>query len=134
MDLQPDGSWRPIRFPLPLGEPRDAPFGAKIHVSAIKRMQANPSYRPGCIIVGGGGRGTKVAPKEMGMGQWRVLRGEGDPVQEVYVRADIEERTRELVRRRTEEELGEMEKGGWRRGADAKERLKNQELGEEPGN
>ncbi|KAI9888687.1 MAG: hypothetical protein M1814_006543 [Vezdaea aestivalis] len=62
MDLQPDGSWSPIRWPLPRGEPRDVPSDAVLHNSVIKRMKANANYRPGNIIVGGGGRGIVVAP------------------------------------------------------------------------
>ena len=47
MDLQADGSWKAISFPLPMGEVRDIPQGALIHHSAIRRMEANPQYRPG---------------------------------------------------------------------------------------
>lgn len=86
MDLQPDGSWKPIRWPLPCGEVRDIPLDAQIHVSAIRRMEANPKYRPGNLIVGGGGRGVRRAPPEYGMGEWVVKDHEGDPVREVYVR------------------------------------------------
>lgn len=88
MDLQPDGSWKPIRWPLPRGEVRDIPHWAHIHNSAMKRMAADPKYRPGNLIVGGGGRGVRVAPKEAGTGHWTVLREQGDPVGEVYIRVD----------------------------------------------
>lgn len=87
MDLRPDGSWKPIRWPLPAGETRDIPDNAKIHNSAIKRMQEDENYRPGNLIIGGGGRGVKKAGKEHGIGQWKVSSNEGDPVLEVYVRA-----------------------------------------------
>ena len=86
MDLTPEGTWNAISWPLPMGEVRDIPEGAKIHNSAIRRMKADERYRPGNLIVGGGGRGIRRAPKEMGIGQWDVLREEGDPVGEVYVR------------------------------------------------
>lgn len=89
MDLQPDGSWKPISWPLPRGEVRDVPLDAEIHVSAIRRMQANPKYRPGNVIVGGGGRGIRVAPEEYGMGEWVVFKHEGDLVRETYVRKNI---------------------------------------------
>ncbi|KAJ6079134.1 hypothetical protein N7467_008887 [Penicillium canescens] len=89
MDLQPDGSWKPISWPLPRGEVRDVPKNAEIHVSAIRRMQANKGYRPGNVIVGGGGRGIRVAPEEHGMGEWVVCKNEGDPVRETYVRKDV---------------------------------------------
>jgi uncharacterized protein (DUF2235 family) len=88
MDLQADGQWKPIRWPLPRGEVRDVPLNAEIHVSAIRRMQANSKYRPGNVIVGGGGRGVRFAPEDKGMGEWVVLKYEGDPVRETYVRAD----------------------------------------------
>jgi uncharacterized protein (DUF2235 family) len=88
MDLQSDGSWKPICWPLPRGEVRDVPLDAEIHVSAIRRMQHNPQYRPGNVIVGGGGRGVRFAPEESGMGDWVILRNEGDKVRETYVRKD----------------------------------------------
>lgn len=86
MDLQPDGSWKAITFPLPMGEVRDIPEDAKIHHSAIRRMEANENYRPGNLIVGGGGRGVRKAAKELGIGEWVVHKNEGDPVGEVLVR------------------------------------------------
>ncbi|KAJ5944053.1 hypothetical protein N7516_004221 [Penicillium verrucosum] len=89
MDLQPDGSWKPISWPLPRGEVRDVPLDAEIHVSAIRRMQADPKYRPGNVIVGGGGRGIRVAPEQYGMGEWVVFKHEGDLVRETYVRKNI---------------------------------------------
>ena len=86
MDLRPDGSWKAISFPLPMGETRDIPEDAWIHHSAIRRMEADENYRPGNLIIGGGGRGVRVAPKERGIGQWDVLKGNHDPVGMVYVR------------------------------------------------
>lgn len=86
MDLQADGSWRSIRWPLPMGEVRDIPDEAVIHNSAIRRMEANKKYRPGNLVVGGGGRGVRVAPEKYGIGEWEVYREKGDPVGECYVR------------------------------------------------
>ena len=86
MDLQPDNSWKSISWPLPKGEVRDIPEGALIHHSALRRMESNENYRPGNLIVGGGGRGVRRAPKELGMGSWEVVREEGDLVGEVVVR------------------------------------------------
>ncbi|TLD05098.1 uncharacterized protein PgNI_09089 [Pyricularia grisea] len=86
MDLQPDGSWQPIRWPLPRGETRDMPADARIHGSVIKRMQADENYRPGNLIVGGGGRGLRRAPKEYGMGEWVCVGDEGDEIGEVWVK------------------------------------------------
>lgn len=87
MDLQPDGSWTSISWPLPKGETRDIPDNACIHTSALKRMNINPDYRPGNLVCGGGGRGIRKAKPEHGIGQWDILREEGDPVGEVWVRA-----------------------------------------------
>ncbi|KAL6231029.1 hypothetical protein BDW75DRAFT_221272 [Aspergillus navahoensis] len=89
MDLQEDGSWEPIRWPLPCGEVRDIPNDAQIHVSAIRRMKADPNYRPGNLILGGGGRGVRRAPEEKGIGEWVVKAHEGDPVREIYVRKSV---------------------------------------------
>lgn len=89
MDLQANGSWKPIRWPLPRGEVRDVPLDAEIHVSAIRRMQANPKYRPGNVILGGGGRGVRLAPEDAGMGDWVVFKNEGDAVRETYVRKSV---------------------------------------------
>lgn len=86
MDLQADGSWKPIRWPLPCGEVRDIPKDAQIHVSAIRRMQSDPNYRPGNLIVGGGGRGVRRAPDEYGIGEWVPMNYEGDIVRETYIR------------------------------------------------
>ncbi|KAK8007604.1 hypothetical protein PG989_001594 [Apiospora arundinis] len=86
MDLQSDGSWKPIRWPLPCGEVRDIPHTARVHGSVIRRMQLDPDYRPGNLIVGGGGRGMRRAPAEHGMGEWECVAEEGDPVGEVWVK------------------------------------------------
>ncbi|PYH92080.1 hypothetical protein BO71DRAFT_34374 [Aspergillus ellipticus CBS 707.79] len=86
MDLQKDGSWKPIRWPLPCGEVRDIPDDAQIHVSALRRMKIDPNYRPGNLIIGGGGRGVRRAPEEYGIGHWEVKNYAGDIVREVYVR------------------------------------------------
>ncbi|KLU90879.1 hypothetical protein MAPG_09404 [Magnaporthiopsis poae ATCC 64411] len=86
MDLQGDGSWKPIRWPLPRGEVRDIPDDARVHGSVIRRMRADERYRPGNLIVGGGGRGVRVAPPERGIGNWICVAGEGDPIDEIWVK------------------------------------------------
>ncbi|CRG91836.1 putative protein YEL023C [Talaromyces islandicus] len=86
MDLQPDGSWKPIRWPLPCGEVRDIPTGAEIHISAIRRLKYDPTYRPGNLIIGGGGRGIRRASAEHGIGKWLPNSDEGDVVRATYVR------------------------------------------------
>ncbi len=91
MDLKEDGSWKPIHWPLPGGETRDIPNDARIHNSAIKRMQEDHSYRPGNLIVGGGGRGIKIAPKKDKIGKWKINADEGNVVRETYVRVLDEE-------------------------------------------
>lgn len=87
MDLQSDGTWKPISWPLPRGETRDMPDDAQVHSSVIQRMKADPNYRPGNLIIGGGGRGVRHAPESAGIGKWRVVRERGDPIGESVVRA-----------------------------------------------
>lgn len=84
MDLQEDGTWTPIRWPLPCGEVRDIPHNVRVHGSVIRRMKNDPSYRPGNLIVGGGGRGCRVAPESYGIGEWECVAHPGDPVSEVW--------------------------------------------------
>ncbi|KAB5518147.1 hypothetical protein GE09DRAFT_978418 [Coniochaeta sp. 2T2.1] len=91
MDLRGDGSWKPIRWPLPCGEVRDIPHDARVHGSVIRRMMSDEGYRPGNLIVGGGGRGVKVAPKDMGIGDWVCVKERGDAVGEVWVRREVVE-------------------------------------------
>ncbi|OHW96444.1 short chain dehydrogenase reductase family protein [Colletotrichum incanum] len=86
LDLRPDGSWKPIRWPLPCGEVRDIPDKVRVHGSVIRRMKRDEKYRPGNLIVGGGGRGCRVAPEKYGMGEWVCVKGEGDLIDEVWVR------------------------------------------------
>ena len=105
MDLRPDGSWKAITFPLPMGETRDIPENAWIHHSAIRRMEANEEYRPGNLIIGGGGRGIRKAPKELGMGKWLVYKAAGDAVGMTYVRKGPS-----LENQKDKEEFGKSEK------------------------
>ncbi|KAK4101148.1 hypothetical protein N658DRAFT_426017 [Parathielavia hyrcaniae] len=86
MDLKEDGSWKPIRWPLPCGEVRDIPANARVHGSVIRRMQANEAYRPGNLIIGGGGRGVRKAPPEHGIGDWVCVEHEGCPIAEVWIK------------------------------------------------
>ncbi|KAK3109846.1 hypothetical protein LTR53_016465 [Teratosphaeriaceae sp. CCFEE 6253] len=86
MDLRPDGSWRPINWPLPRGETRDMPDEALVHASVIRRMQADATYRPGNLIMGGGGRGLRKAPANAGIGRWHVA-AESDRINQTAIRA-----------------------------------------------
>ena len=86
MDLQPDGSWKPISWPLPRGEVRDIPDNAQIHISAIHRLQIDVNYRPGNLIIGGGGRGIARAPEKYGIGEWEIFSHEGDLLRQTYIR------------------------------------------------
>ena len=87
MDLQHDGTWKSIRWPLPKSEVRYMPNHAVVHASVLRRMEADPAYRPSNLIVGGRGRGVRRAPDDYGMGAWLVVCEEGDDVGEVVVRA-----------------------------------------------
>lgn len=86
MDLQADGTWKPINWPLPRGEVRDIPNNVRVHGSVIRRMKMDASYRPGNLIVGGGGRGIRIAPEAYGIGEWECVQEEGDPIGEIWVR------------------------------------------------
>ncbi|KAI9672398.1 MAG: hypothetical protein M1817_003420 [Caeruleum heppii] len=100
MDLQPEG-WKAVRWPLPMGEVRDIPETAWIHVSALRRMETDAEYRPGNLIVGGGGRGVRRAPPEYGTGEWTVVKGQGDIIGGVVVR-----------KKETEQPTDDQEKSG----------------------
>ena len=110
MDLQKDGSWKSINWPLPMGEVRDIPENAIIHNSAIRRMEADEKYRPGNLIIGGGGRGVRVAPKKHGIGEWDVVREKGDPVGECMVRKKKPSQQQERVRQNGASHTTDFEK------------------------
>jgi len=107
MDLKEDGTWKAIRWPLPKGETRDVPATAVIHSSVIKRMLADPKYRPGNLIVGGGGRGVRRAPKEYGIGKWVVACEDGHHVGECFVRKELPTRAKST---QTETEIQHAER------------------------
>lgn len=87
MDLASDGSWKPIRWPLPCGEVRDIPDNARVHGSVIRRMEVNEKYRPGNLIIGGGGRGVRIASADAWKpDEWECVAEKGDPVGEIWVR------------------------------------------------
>ena len=88
MDLQEDGSWTPIRWPLPRGEVRDIPPNARIHGSVIRRLNEDEEYRPGNLIIGGGGRGVKRAASQYGIGDWVCVGEHGNPIGEVWTRRE----------------------------------------------
>jgi len=69
-----------------MGETRDIPPDAQIHNSVIKRMKSCPEYRPGNLIVGGGGRGVRKAPARYKTGEWVSHMWPGDHVKETFVR------------------------------------------------
>ncbi len=69
-----------------MGETRDIPADAQIHHSVIKRLQTVPGYRPGNLIVGGGGRGVRKAPEEYGIGEWETCMWEGDDIKQTMMR------------------------------------------------
>ncbi|KAK4236392.1 hypothetical protein C8A03DRAFT_16973 [Achaetomium macrosporum] len=92
MDLQEDGSWKPIRWPLPCGEVRDIPENARVHGSVIRRLQLDEKYRPGNLIIGGGGRGVKKAPEKYGIGEWLCVERQGCPIGEIWMRKSAVEK------------------------------------------
>lgn len=80
MDLRQDQYWKPVRWPLPRGETRNIPQEAKIHASAIRRMEADPMYRPENLVDIEEKTGEKVPPK------LEVCSHQGCPVRETYRR------------------------------------------------
>ncbi|KAG5952336.1 hypothetical protein E4U58_000838 [Claviceps cyperi] len=86
MDLQPNGSWKPIRWPLPCGETRDIPDNVRVHGSVIRRLKEDETYRPGNLIVGGGGRGRRRAKADDGIGDWICVAEPGDVVGEIWTK------------------------------------------------
>lgn len=89
--LQKDQSWRVIRWPLPLGERRDIPEDATIHVSALRRLKANSNYRPKNLIRGGreGKRKEKGSAVGHEIEEWEVYAHRGCPVRETYRRGKM---------------------------------------------
>lgn len=92
MDLQSDGSWKPIRWPLPAGEVRDIPDRCRVHGSVIRRMQNDRNYRPGNLIIGGGGRGIRFADTD-DFGDWVCVQNDGCPISEVWMKRKEVEKT-----------------------------------------
>ncbi|KJZ74553.1 hypothetical protein HIM_06149 [Hirsutella minnesotensis 3608] len=88
MDLQSDGSWKPIRWPLPRGEVRDIPNNVRVHGSVIRRLKEDETYRPGNLIIGGGGRGVRRAPPEYGIGEWVCVEEHGNPIGEIWMKKE----------------------------------------------
>lgn len=85
MSLQKDGSWKPIRWPLPLGETRGIPRDAVIHGSAFHRMEADPNYRPKNLI---SKRKTKHRIDKCHMsGGWEVHSHHACPILATYRRS-----------------------------------------------
>ncbi|KAG5799653.1 hypothetical protein H9Q69_001283 [Fusarium xylarioides] len=95
MDLQSDGSWKPIRWPLPGGEVRDVPDTVRVHGSVIRRMKHDENYRPGNLIIGGGGRGVRKASAQHGIGDWECVADHGDPVGEIWMKKKKDDRYRD---------------------------------------
>lgn len=85
MELQQGKAWKPIRCPLPRGEVRCIPKEARIHASAIRRMEADSKYRPKNLIEGERGKGKKLPPWH-GFGEWEIASDRGCPVRETYRR------------------------------------------------
>ncbi|KAF7180576.1 hypothetical protein CNMCM7691_009867 [Aspergillus felis] len=82
-DIQPDGSWKPIHWPLHRGWCRDMRPDDVVHVSVFRRMDANPAYRPASLLAGGWNNVRKT-PAEFGPGEFVIHEHEGDPVRQTY--------------------------------------------------
>jgi hypothetical protein len=58
-------------------------------------MKMDDQYRPGNLIIGGGGRGVRKAPAMHGIGDWECVADHGDPVGEIWMRKKKDERFRD---------------------------------------
>ena len=54
-------------------------------------MQLDEGYRPGNLIIGGGGRGTRFAPDEYSHDDWVCVEGRDDPVGEIWMKRKVAE-------------------------------------------
>lgn len=86
MAMQPNGSWKLGHWPLHGGKERDVPADARLHVSAIRRMESDESYRPANLIMDDGIRSADRNPKQYSKEDWIVHRYAGDEAREIYVR------------------------------------------------
>ncbi|CAG8424961.1 unnamed protein product [Penicillium salamii] len=83
MELQSDEKLKAVRWPPPRGQARHVPKDARIHRSAILRMQHDASYRPANLLQSLSGDENTDA---FDIGKWAVHSHEGDPARESYVR------------------------------------------------
>ncbi|KAF7169316.1 hypothetical protein CNMCM6106_004228 [Aspergillus hiratsukae] len=87
-DRQRDGSWKPIHWPLHRGEFRALGPNDVIHVSAFRRMESNPEYRP-VRLIAGASKGVKKTPAAYGRGEFVLHEHEGDPVRQTYISKSV---------------------------------------------
>ncbi|KAH6949016.1 hypothetical protein DER45DRAFT_588642 [Fusarium avenaceum] len=74
---------------------RDVPHTVRVHGSVIRRMRMDDQYRPGNLIIGGGGRGVRKASAMHGIGDWECVADQGDPVGEIWMRKKKDDRFRD---------------------------------------
>ncbi|GAQ09962.1 uncharacterized protein YEL023C [Aspergillus lentulus] len=84
-ERQLNGMWKSIHWPLHRGRYREMGLDDVIHVSAFRRMEANPDYRP-VRLIAGGWKYLRKTPAEFGRGEFVIYENEGDPVRQTYVR------------------------------------------------
>jgi hypothetical protein len=70
-----DGSSKPVHWPPNRGQARVLPSDAKVHISAMRRVELNPEYRP-----------VNLLGKDGGLGEWVIHSYEKDPVRQVHCR------------------------------------------------
>lgn len=71
-----DGSSKVVHWPLNRGRSRVLPSDALVHVSAMRRVEVDPDYRPGNLLTG----------KEGGLDEWVIHSHADDPVRQVHIR------------------------------------------------
>ncbi|KAJ5295463.1 hypothetical protein N7508_010284 [Penicillium antarcticum] len=82
-----NGTWKMTRWPTALGRMRGVPIDAEIHVSMIRRMQADETYQSANATLRGGRDGLTKASPGHGIGQWKVCKYPDNPVRETYILA-----------------------------------------------
>ncbi|PKY00138.1 hypothetical protein P168DRAFT_313611 [Aspergillus campestris IBT 28561] len=81
IDLLPQGRWKVARWPPPRGAARGVPDDAMIHVSVIRRMKADPGYRPQNLL----GRRDDCTGS-FDATEWQIHASKGDAVRETWTK------------------------------------------------
>ncbi|GFF25841.1 uncharacterized protein YEL023C [Aspergillus udagawae] len=84
-ERQLNGTWKPIHWPLHRGRCREMQPSDVVHSSVLRRMEADPAYRP-VRLIAGGWKNVRKIPAVYGRGEFVIHEHEGDPVRQTYIR------------------------------------------------